>query len=907
MPAASHAAAIAAHPALVDGIVVATADLARASEVVADAAPSAAILIAAGTLLADPRVEAPQGSVIPPASALHDRAASEDELARRQERLAELSVRAASIADAERAARSLADAIAAHLDEWPSGTLPAAIALVDQLGHRAATTRASADEASAAVTAAEALLAEADRTIEQHRKRHTQTELRLQRLERLAADAAEVADAAAQAADLRAETETLRHTIDDASERLRIATAAREAAEGAKTTAERTLDGLHQQMAGLPDPGAGEYADDADTDIVSLRATYETAARVYDDATRGSDIARELALLEQQRQTLESEWTAQRADLRERIEQLAATPAAASPTSRTAAEKEATDAATRANNLHGDLRTEFGVANAHRKALPDPEPTWAVEPFDMPEELEALEQMSAAMDAAFEVARAAAAEIRERLAVAAAAKEDCRTTHEALNLQTTTLAHNLGDRAPQPASPYEGDAVEAVASALRRIAETSRKREEADGRWREAAHNAGVFAREDRWAELTGELARRLRDDEPLELARASKDLLTQTRILERRLRDDIAHLDTYRQMLVNSLGDAVSEAARSLRSARRKSELPSGLGDWSHQPFLKIGIELAKDRAELDGRLRRFTNDLLERASSGANLPLGADLICQATLSCTDKAVTVDILKPNKAQRLRYVPITETATLSGGMRATAAIAMFCTLARIRAANRTGRIGVGTLILDNPLGDANATYLVALQRLVAQMSDVQLVYTTGVNDLDALRLFPVVTRLTNEAAKRSHLAYVVADEAFLKRLAPADGDNASPGPVSSAGSSPSSPLISPIWAATRTTNNGSARRTARRGASCRCRPPSAAARCGVRRRPSRGRTTAAIRSEPAPAPPRTTHRSRTRQRHHVVRRAGSLRPPRAAGLHHAGRQTRWRATGDDPPARLLAT
>jgi hypothetical protein len=778
VPAASHAAAIASHPALVDGVVVASADLDPARDALADIAPSAAILIAAGALLTDPADAAAQGWVVPPAAALHDRGASEEELSRRQERLAEASARAATIADAERSARSLADAIAAHLEEWPAGTLPAAVALAHELAHRAESTRTAGVEASAAVTAAEALVAETDRTIEQHRIGHTQTQLRAGRLERLAADAADVADATAQAADLRAETETLRHTVDDASKQLHLAKAAREAAQATKATAERTFDGLRQQAAGLPDPGAGEHVDDAGTDIVSLRASYEAAAGVYSDATSGSDIAHDLATLEQQRQSLASEWIALSAEMRQRVEQLAATPAASSPVSRTAAEKEANEAAARASTLHGDLRTKLGVAEALRKGLPDPEPTWAVEPFDMPEELDALEQMSAEMDAAFEVARVAAAEIRERLGAASTARDERRAAHGALNLQTTTLAHNLGDRAPQPASAYEGDAGEAVTNALRRISGATQKREEADGRWRTAAHAVGVFAREGRWAGLTGELARRLRDDEPLDLARASKTLLTQTRILEQRLRDDIATLDTHRQVLVTSLGDAVSEAARSLRSARRKSELPSGLGDWSHQPFLKIGIELAKDRAELDGRLRRFTNDLLERASSGASLPVGADLICQATLACTDKAVTIDVLKPNKAQRLRYVPITETATLSGGMRATAAIAMFCTLAKVRAANRTGRIGVGTLILDNPFGDANATYLVALQRLVAQMSDVQLVYTTGVNDMDALRLFPVVTRLTNEAAKRSHLAYVVADEAFLKRLAPAEGDNA---------------------------------------------------------------------------------------------------------------------------------
>lgn len=778
VPTASHAAAVGAHPALVDGIVVATADLDRARDALADAGPTAAILIAAGSLLTEPSAEQGPGWVIPPAAALHDRGASEDELARRQERLADASARSAKIAAVERAARFLADSIAAHLEEWPAGTLPAAVALQEELAHRAESTRDAADEASAAVVAAETLVSETDRAIEQPRGRHTQTQLRVGRLERLDADAADVAEAAAQASELRAETETLRRTIGEATEQLGLATVARQAAEGTKATAERTLDGLRQQIAALPDPGDGSYVDDAGTDIVSLRATYETAVGVYNDATSGSDIADELAVLEQQRQVLEAEWTARPIALRERIEQLAATPAASSPVARTAAEKEAAEAAGRASARHGDLRTNLGVAKAHRNALPDPEPTWPVDPFHIPDGLQALEQMSAEMAAAFEDARLRAAEIREQLATAATARDERRAAHEALNLQNTTLAHNLGDREPQPAPAYDGDAVEAVAVALRRITEATRKREEADTKWRAAAHAAGVFARDDRWAGLTGELARRLRDDEPLVLARASKDLLIQTRILEQRLRDDIAHLDTHRQMLVNSLGDAVSEAARSLRSARRKSELPAGLGDWSHQPFLKIAIELARDRAELDGRLRRFTNDLLERAASGANLPLGADLICQATLACTDKVVTVDVLKPNKAQRLRYVPITETATLSGGMRATAAIAMFCTLAKVRAANRTGRIGVGTLILDNPLGDANATYLVALQRLVAQMSDVQLVYTTGVNDMDALRLFPVVTRLTNEAAKRSHLAYVVADEAFLKRLAPADGDNA---------------------------------------------------------------------------------------------------------------------------------
>ena len=776
VPDASHSAAIAAEPGLVDGIVVARAELERAQDAFIDVAPAAAILIADGSLLTAP-TDTPVGWVIPPASALHDRAASQEELTRREDRLAAANDQVAVIAEAERAARRLGDAIAAHLERWPTGTLLTATEFAVELAQRAEETRTIADAAATAVTAAEALVEETGRTIEQQRSRHTAIELRVGALERLTADGVAAAGARTQAVELRAEKVVLVRTVADAIDLLAQATAARGAAESAKTTAEATRNGLSQQLANLPDPGDGAHADDVG-DLVSLRATYDAAADIYREATSGSDIAQQLAQLEQQQQTLEREWAAQPAAMRERVEHLAATPASADPVPRAAAEKEATAALAAATAAHGDLRSALGVATQHRDGLPEPERSWPVDPFDIPDDLDGLEQMAIQMDAAFESARVLEAEVRERHTAATENEKVLAAAHAELSVHASSLATNLRDRVPALAPVYDGDAAAAVASALRRITDTTEQREEFDEHWRTAAHNVGVFARSDRWAELTGELSRRLRDDEPLALAHASKDLLTQTRILEQQLTDDIGHLDTHRRTLVNSLGDATYEAARSLKSARRNSQLPAGLGDWSNQPFLKIGVELAKDRAELDGRLRRFTNDILERASAGATIPVGADLICQATLACTDKAVTVDILKPNKAQRLRYVSITETATLSGGMRATAAIAMFCTLAKVRAANRTGRIGVGSLILDNPLGDANATYLVALQRLVAQMSDVQLVYTTGVNDMDALRLFPVVTRLTNEAAKRSHLAYVITDEAFLRRLAPADGDNA---------------------------------------------------------------------------------------------------------------------------------
>src|SRR3954452_14077704 len=70
----------------------------------------------------------------------------------------------------------------------------------------------------------------------------------------------------------------------------------------------------------------------------------------------------------------------------------------------------------------------------------------------------------------------------------------------------------------------------------------------------------------------------------------------------------------------------------------------------------------------------------------------------------------------------------------------------------------------GTLFLDNPIGRANATYLLELQRAVSDALGVQLLYTTGLFDTTALAEFPLVIRLRNDADLRAGLKYISAEE-----------------------------------------------------------------------------------------------------------------------------------------------
>jgi hypothetical protein len=56
------------------------------------------------------------------------------------------------------------------------------------------------------------------------------------------------------------------------------------------------------------------------------------------------------------------------------------------------------------------------------------------------------------------------------------------------------------------------------------------------------------------------------------------------------------------------------------------------------------------------------------------------------------------------------------------------------------------------LVLDNPVGACSHPELLELQRDMARSHGVQLVYTTGVEDLEALARLPNVLRLRNAHA-----------------------------------------------------------------------------------------------------------------------------------------------------------
>jgi hypothetical protein len=243
-----------------------------------------------------------------------------------------------------------------------------------------------------------------------------------------------------------------------------------------------------------------------------------------------------------------------------------------------------------------------------------------------------------------------------------------------------------------------------------------------------------------------------------------------------RSLDDDLAQINEHRASIITRLQGLVDTALSTLRSAQRLSRLPAGMGDWSGQEFLRIRF------AELEPNLlRERLGHVVDEAASAANQngdkqrrPTdGLSLLLRAVRAAMPKGVTVDMLKPDAVLRTERVRVSNISDVfSGGQLLTAAIILYCTMAALRANDRglTNRPHAGVLFLDNPIGRASAGYLLELQLAVAEALGVQLVYTTGLFDTNALSVFPLVVRLRNDADLRAGLKYLSVDSELRRPL-----------------------------------------------------------------------------------------------------------------------------------------
>ncbi|MFD4544276.1 hypothetical protein [Streptomyces bauhiniae] len=805
---ADHTRVLATRPELVDGVIITDPDThARAREALSEAAllPRSAVAVgtAAALLAPAPAAEAQPTDVflVPPNPAMHDEHAADEERqalrARATERDDEIRALAARLGkDRE---------LAARLASWRTGCPAGRIV---ELAAGAEEARAFADETEAELTETRTARAEAEETAAEATRLRDERQAAAQRASR-------VADALAGLAHRLRERATwqvkLRELADDAAEseartqscleRARAADEDRRATQRGADDARRTARALRAEraeIAGAPDdvPEAEDGAPKAS--LPALREAYRAASQVYEKVGVGADLRAEQARAESDESAARTDLDRLSNKVRTRAEQLLQSPDGSDGPSRQAA-------AARAEELVQLLETRMSTASeqlgrlrgeAERHAPEDGDDAHTELPEDRrprdAEHAQALLRTATAELATRTEALTEARDAHAELQHAHRTAEDGAGGFDEIaamlrDLLREPAAQDEGDEREDP-EPYPGtleEARQSAAEARRSLRGCAADLSAADTAVREAGDILVRHANSTRYEQVRTPARQQIRELPAAALPEHAQKWADAFAPRLRVLTDELAQLERNRDSIVDRLRGLVESSLATLRSAQRLSRLPEGLGEWSGQEFLRIRFE-EPDQATLTERLGEVIDEAT-RAAVKKNSDLRRDgmslLLRGVAAALQPKGVAVEILKPDAVLRAERVPVGQMGDVfSGGQLLTAAIALYCTMAALRSNDR-GRDKhrhAGTLFLDNPIGRANATYLLELQRAVSDALGVQLLYTTGLFDTTALAEFPLVIRLRNDADLRAGLKYISVEEHLRPGLPQQrqDGDGA---------------------------------------------------------------------------------------------------------------------------------
>jgi hypothetical protein len=784
-----HARVLAARPELVDGVIITDPDThARAREALADAAllPRSAVAVgtAAALLAPTPAPDAGDGDrvdvfLVPPNPAMHDEHAADEErqalrtrATERDEEIRELAARLAK--DRE---------LAARLASWRTGCPAGRLA---ELTTAARDARAFAEEAEAELAEARTVRAEADEAAAEAALVRDERQEAAQRARR-AADA--LAGLAFRLRERAGWQVKLRELADDAAESearaqscLECARAADEDRRGAQRAADdarrtaRALRAERAEIAGAPDD-VPEAEAPAKSSLPALREAYRAASQLYEKVGVGADLRAEQARAESDESGALAELDRLSNKVRTRAAQLLESTDGSDGPSRQAA-------AARAEELVQLLESRVSTASeqlgrlrgeAERHAPEDGEAHTGLPEDLLPRDAEHAQSLLrtatgelASRTDALSQAREAHAEL---LDAHRAAEEAAGGFDETAALLRDLLREHADEEHEEP-EPYPGTLEEARQSAAetrRSLRGCAADLSTAEAAVREAGDILVRHANSTRYEQVRTPARQQIRELPASALPEHAQKWADAFAPRLRVLTDELAQLERNRDSIVDRLRGLVESALATLRSAQRLSRLPEGLGEWSGQEFLRIRFE-EPDQATLAERLGEVVDDAT-RAAVKKNSDLRRDgmslLLRGVSAALQPKGVAVEILKPDAVLRAERVPVGQMGDVfSGGQLLTAAIALYCTMAALRSNDR-GRDKqrhAGTLFLDNPIGRANATYLLELQRAVSDALGVQLLYTTGLFDTTALAEFPLVIRLRNDADLRAGLKYISVEE-----------------------------------------------------------------------------------------------------------------------------------------------
>ncbi|MGV9821174.1 hypothetical protein [Nocardia xishanensis] len=780
VPTDQHRWIIAELPAVADGIVVYDDDLAAVAAKVTGLVEDIVVIAPAKVFEGHPEAQ----FVLGPANAQHDHAAAEEELRTRAAAHQQTCKHLGEIERQWRDDDELLSKVRALVAELPGDgweTLEAEVARTGE-ALRAAQDKESATKSHSASLQTE--IKQVSKELGALAERLARAEPTLQVIDDLRVEEVDVVvPSRRRLQKIPAEIAA----ADDDFERARLersAATAQLTATGTQLEQAKTRRGdWRASLQALPAPAPTTLPLQTAREAVEFAET-QLRERFPEDTLRG-----QVATAEQNVREVAKRWESKTSD--DQIHQLAmelvASPDAAEPASRRAAEHRAADVAADATQKLAQTRTERDGARrtrdqareeataASRRSRKDEdrtEPTDAAHAHTLAEEAERIQAELEARRWQHEQERDAQQKIQ--------ARENARA--QLITDQSDRL------RQVEPADsdsgevivPPDDDALRAAVKGLVDDLDTAGNLvSTTQHAFDNCADDLSSWAGSDRFIKVAddedGQAVRQVREmlRDRAGIARAADNAATlaeELRLRSARIAAQIEAVEEAREIIVARMTDRVADALSVLGRASTLSELPEGIGTWDHKRFLDVAPKAHPSREQIALRI----GDLVDRMVNSKTVEYEpVELVWLATEAAVPEGFRATVLKPDPEQPTNRVPVTDMQKWSGGENLTASLVLFCVLARLRTEQRTdkGAAVGGLLPLDNPISRASLRQFVELQRKVARANGVQLVFWTGLGDLAAISAFPrTVAMHKRSASARSDRAYVVLDEEHSARM-----------------------------------------------------------------------------------------------------------------------------------------
>ncbi|ACN17962.1 conserved hypothetical protein [Desulforapulum autotrophicum HRM2] len=210
-------------------------------------------------------------------------------------------------------------------------------------------------------------------------------------------------------------------------------------------------------------------------------------------------------------------------------------------------------------------------------------------------------------------------------------------------------------------------------------------------------------------------------------------------------IHDTIGKMDKRIETIVEIYQQYVNEALANFKALESSSRFPVNTGTWeiwSKEPFFKVQMN---PKVKNPDYVRTQLSSFIEQILRNPQVKLSSNsvqLILRGVHEVIGGNFSIRALKVQSNPTRERDDIMQTLAHSGGEKATAAIYLYTTLARMVGNNCYQRKNFPSfLILDNPFGQCNKSSFLKLQREMARISNVQLIYFTGIKDTRSLSEF----------------------------------------------------------------------------------------------------------------------------------------------------------------------